>query len=124
MKTWNLFRLLMIRFRYPFSMPEDVAKDLGLEISNFLTFNELIHHLTNPHKIPTNLTRFMPRERAEGMFNAALKREKFNRNSLFSYRFNGGWMEFMLSFDEQARLRRIYLHHKDLKQKYEIPISR
>lgn len=124
MKPFTVFRRLLLRFRYPVSMPEDVAKDLGLEISNFLTFNEFIRHLTNPLQTPKKLSRFMPREQAEGIFHAALKKEKFNHNSLFSYHFNGSWMEFMLSFDEQSRLRRIYVRHKDLKKKYEMPISR
>ena len=118
------FRRFLIRFRYPMSMPEDVANDLGLEISNLVTFNEFIHRLTSPESRPKKLIRFMPREQAESVFSTALRKEKFNQNSLFSYYFNGGWMEFALSFDGQSRLRRIYIHHKDLKQKYEIPISR
>ena len=124
MKTLNIFRRFLIRFRYPMSMPEDVANDLGLEISNLLTFSEFIHQLTNPEFKPKKLVRFMPREQAESMFSAALRKEKFNHDSLFSYYFNGGWMEFILSFDQESRLRRMYIHHKDLKQKHEIPISR
>ena len=124
MKSLNIFRRLLVRFRYPMSMPEDVAKDLGVEISNLLTFPEFINCLTNPDFKSKKLIRFMPREQAENAFNTALRKEKFSRDSLFSYYFNGGWMEFMLSFDQNSRLRRIYIHHKDLKQKYEIPISR
>ncbi len=66
----------------------------------------------------------MPREQAEDMFRLAIRKEKFQQNSLFSYHFKGGWVEFVLQFDEQARLRRLYTRHKDLKQKCEIPISR
>lgn len=123
MRTFNILQRAIIRFRYPMSMPEDVAKDLGLNISNYLTFREFTKFLTSPHIRPSKLTRFMPRDQAEGMFRTALRKEKFNQNSLFSYYFNGGWMEFMLQFDEQSRLRRIYIQHKDLKQKYELPIS-
>ncbi|WP_068468214.1 hypothetical protein [Candidatus Protochlamydia phocaeensis] len=112
-----------IRLRYPVSMPEDVAADLGLNISNALSFKEFIKCLTNPCLRPTKLMRFMPREEAESIFQAALRKERFKQNSLFSYHFNGGWMEFMLQFDEQSRLRRIYIQHKDLEQKYEISIS-
>lgn len=114
---------LFIRMRYPFSTPEDVASDIGLNISNRLSFEEFIRCLTNPLYKPSKILKFMPREIAEDLFQAALRKEKFRHNSLFSYYFNGGWMEFMLQFDEQSRLRRLYIVHKDLKQKYEIPIS-
>lgn len=117
-----LFKLL-IRFRYPVSLPEDVATDLGLNLSNYLTFPEFIDCLIHSQQRPTKLIKFMPREQAERIFTMALRKERFKQNSLFSYHFNGGWMEFILQFDEQSRLRRLYICHKDLKQKYEIPIS-
>lgn len=117
-----LFRLL-VRFRYPVSMPEEVASDLGLNISNSLSFQEFIHCLTDPGHRPTKLTRFMPRNEAEEIFRCALRKERFQQNSLFSYHFKNGWMEFILQFDEQSRLRRLYIRHKDLKQKHEIGIS-
>lgn len=117
------FARLFLRFRYPFSLPEEVAADLGLKISNALNFSQFIHCLTNPAHRPTKLIRFMPREQAEQIFQTALRKEKFKQNSLYSYHFNGGWMEFMLQFDEQSRLRRLYIQHKDIKQKCEIPIS-
>lgn len=123
MKVLEHIRRCLIRFRYPLSMPEDVAKDLGLDISNFLSFPEFVKFLTNPYIRPAKLTKFMPRKEAEEIFRKALRKEKFSQNSLFCYHFNGGWMEFMLQFDEQSRLRRMYIHHKDLKQKYEIQIG-
>ena len=43
MKIFRPFIHLFIRFRYPVSMPEDVAADLGLDISNSLSFKEFIH---------------------------------------------------------------------------------
>lgn len=114
---------LFIRFRYPVSRPEDVAMDLGLNISNSLSFLEFINCLTDPSYRPTKLMRFMPRHQAEDIFRCALRKERFPQNSLFSYHFKGGWMEFMLQFDEQSRLRRLYIRHKTLKQKHEISIS-
>lgn len=114
---------VFVRFRYPVSLPEDVAIDLGLNLSNRLTFDEFISRLTDPLYTPTKLTRFMLREQAEIVFSRALRKERFARDSLFSYHFNGGWMEFILQFDLESRLRRIYICHKDLKQKYEIPIA-
>lgn len=123
MRVFNPFWHFFLRFRYPVSMPEDVATDLGLNISNFLTFQEFINHLIDPRHRPKNLIRFMPRNQAEDIFRYALRKERFQQNSLFSYHFKGGWMEFILQFDDQSRLRRLYIRHKDLKQKYEIPIS-
>lgn len=123
MKILKPFFRLFVRFRYPVSMPEDVAADLGLNISNSLSFQEFIHCLTDPCHRPTKLTRFMPRDQAEDIFRLALRKERFQQNSLFSYHFKNGWMEFILQFDEQSRLRRLYIRHKDLKQKHEIGIS-
>jgi hypothetical protein len=123
MNKFNFLFRFLIRFRYPVSTPEDVATDLGMNISNHLTFEEFMNRLTNPLYRPTKLIRFMPRDQAESLFQTALRKEKFNQNSLFSYYFNGGWMEFVLHFDGQSRLRRLYIRHKDLKQKHEIPIS-
>jgi hypothetical protein len=123
MSPINFVKQFFIRFRYPCSLPEDVAQDLGLNISNLLTFTEFMDRLTQPKLCPKKLTKFMPREQAEQIFRTALRKECFKQNSLFSYHFNGGWMEFMLQFDEQSRLRRLYIQHKDLKQKHEISIS-
>lgn len=123
MKALKPFLRLFIRFRYPVSTPEDVAADLGLNISNSLSFKEFIKFLTDPLHRPTKLTRFMPREQAEEIFRLALRKERFQQNSLFSYHFKGGWMEFILHFDEQSRLRRLYIRHKDIKHKHEIGIK-
>lgn len=123
MKVFQPLFHLFVRFRYPVSMPEDVASDLGLEITNSLKFHEFIQCLIDPRHRPTKLTRFMPREQAEDIFRLARRKEKFQQNSLFSYYFKGGWMEFILQFDEQSRLRRLYIRHKTLKQKHEISIT-
>lgn len=123
MKVFKPFAHFFIRFRYPVSMPEDVAEDLGFNLSNSLTFSEFIDYLTNPCHRPKKLARFMPRQQAEDIFRLALRKEKFQQNSLFSYYFKGGWMEFVLQFDDQSRLRRLYIRHKDLKEKHEISIS-
>lgn len=111
-----------VRLRYPVSTPEDIASDLGLNISNFITFHEFMNCLIDPNQRPKKLTRFMPRHQAEDIFRCALRKEKFQQNSLFSYHFKGGWMEFELEFYDQS-LRRLYIRHKDLKQKHEISIS-
>ena len=117
---------LLVRLRYPVSMPEDVASDLGLSINhsfnNSLNFQEFINRLIDPTFYPTKLTRFMPRQQAEEIFRLAKRKEQFKQNTLISYHFKGGWMEFNLQFDEQSRLRRLYICHKDLKMRREIPI--
>ena len=115
MKLINFFYHFMLRLRYPVSLPEDIATDLGINASNFLTFQELVYQLTNQKCRPKRLIRFMPREEAEAVFRSALRKEKFKRNSLFSYYFHEGWLEFILQFDEQSRLRRIYLQHKEIQ---------
>lgn len=116
MKAWNMMRMFLIRFRYPVSSPEDIAQDLGIPATNFLTFQEFFLQLSSPSCRPAKLNKFMPREEAEEVFQTALRKEKFSRNSLFSYYFNEGWVEFVLQFDDQSRLRRIYLHHKEIPQ--------
>ncbi len=114
---------LFARLRYPVSLPEDVASDLGIPLKNIFSFQELIGSLTNPQQKPAKLCRFMPREQAENIFQSAKRKEKFKQNSLFSYCFKRGWMEFNLQFDDQSRLRRLYIYHKDLKKKHEITIT-
>ncbi|MBS4168807.1 hypothetical protein [Parachlamydia sp. AcF125] len=115
----NLFegfcRLLM-RFRYPVSLPEDIAQALGISFSNFLTFDQLIERLIDPNCSPKRLKKYMPREEAEAAFELAYKKDKFLKNSLFSYYFNEGWLEFILQFDDRSRLRRIYVQHKKIQQ--------
>lgn len=121
----HLYRIL-IRFRYPVSLPEDVASALGIEVSNFLTFEQFVEYLTGPLCRPTRLTRFMSREKAEEAFQSAQCKESFHQNTLFSYYFSEGWLEFVLQFDEQSRLRRIYLQHKNIQSDtgIEIPLTK
>ena len=123
MKFLSPFFRLLSRFRYPVSLPEDVAKDLGFSLSNFMSFGELVQCLTHSTTPPANLQRFMPRSQAEKVFQKALRKEKFSQNSLFSYYFNEGWMEFVLQFDDDSRLRRLYIQHKKIKDKTEIPLG-
>lgn len=118
----NLCRLIM-RFRYPFSIPSDIASALGIQTSHFITFNKLISCLTNPDCKPATLSKYMPRSQAESTFGTALRKERFQNESLYSYHINGKWIEFVLHFDDQARLRRLYLSHKDFKEKHEITIK-
>ena len=118
----HLVRLAM-RFRYPVSLPEDVARALGVEISNFVTFEDFVEQITQHQCCPSRLTKFMPREKAELAFTTALHKERFGDRTLCSYFFNEGWIEFDLRFDNESRLRRIYLQHKEIAADEGIEIS-
>jgi hypothetical protein len=125
MKTLDWLYRIILRFRYPVTLPEEIATDLGITVSNFLTFNEFVCQLTSLSCRPQRLSRFMPRDAAEAAFESAQRKEKFGHNSLFSYYFHEGWLEFSLHFDEHSRLRRIYLQHKyfDNEPGIEIPLN-
>ena len=126
MKAFDWLFYVFHRFRYPLSLPEEIATDLGVKASNFLTFEEFVSCLTNPSCRPSRLERFMARDIAEAVFESAQRKEKFGRSSLFSYYFHEGWLEFNLHFDEQARLRRVYLQHKHIAAELgvEIPLNK
>jgi hypothetical protein len=116
---------MLVRFRYPVSLPQDIACCLGIQMHNSLRFKELLHKLTSSEQLPTKLTKFMSRETAERAFQNALRKEHFPQSSLYSFYFNEGWLEFELQFDEHSRLRRLYLHHKLLSYPsgYELSLS-
>lgn len=104
----SLTRLLS-RFRYPVSLPEDIAHDIGMHLPNSLNFQAFLKLLASPHQRPAKLRKYMSRALAESTFESALKKEMFKSCSLFSYYFNKGWLVFALYFDEDSRLRRVYL---------------
>lgn len=123
MKALGLLSRFFLRMRYPVSLPEEIAEALGVSLSNCASFNEFVSYLACPSCKPTRLTKFMPREKAEEAFQNAPRREKFKQNTLISYQFNEGWVEFILQFDEQSRLRRIYLQHKQIEHDQGIEIA-
>ena len=102
------FTRLLCRFRYPASLPEDIAKDLGIHLSNTLSFDAFLKLLSSPHMHPTKIRKFMPRQQAESAFGSALRNESFPSCSLFSYYFSKGWVVIALHYDEEERLRRAY----------------
>ena len=121
-RALDCFSRFFLRFRYPVALPEDVAQALGIDVSNFLTFEEFFNCLISPNCCPKRLVRFMPRNQAEKAFSEAQRKEHFNRSSLFSFYFNEGWMEFNLEFDKDARLRRVYIHHRSIDEDHGIEI--
>jgi hypothetical protein len=116
---------MLVRFRYPVSLPQDIACCLGIQMQNSVRFKELLDALTSGAQTPTKLIKFMPRDMAERAFRNALRKERFPQSSLYSFYFNEGWLEFELQFDEQSKLRRLYLHHKLLSYPsgYELPLA-
>lgn len=123
MKLFDPLMRLMVRIRYPVSLPEDIASDLGITISNHVSFSQFIDCITNSSTPLTKLYRFMPKSDAESNFKAALRKECFSKNTLISYYFSEGWVEFLLQYDDHLRLRRLYIRHKSLKCNHEILIS-
>lgn len=126
MKTFAFFTNFFTRMRYPVSLPEEVAEALGVHLSNESSFDEFLNRLCCPSCCPTRLMKFMPREKVEKLFKKATIKEKFKQNTIISYHFSEGWVEFVLQFDEQSRLRRIYLQHKQITQDrgIEIPLAK
>lgn len=124
MKAFTLLEQFFLRLRYPVSSPEDIAEALGIEASSILNFYEFISYLSSSSCQPMKLFKYMHRDEAEQSFRTALRKEHFGRNSLFSYYFNEGWVEFLLDFDDLSRLRRIYFLHKGIVQDrgIEIPL--
>lgn len=114
---------LFARFWYPVTLPEDVTETLGVEVSNFLSFDELINRITNSSTNPLRLSRFMPRRDAEKAFAHATCVEHFGEKTLVSYFFPQGWIEFVLKFDHESRLRRVYVQHKDIESEEGIEIT-
>ncbi len=116
---------VLVRLRYPVSLPEEIASALGIDICNSLRFKKILNLLTSPGCCPTTLARFMPRDVAERAFTGALRKDCFSKSSLFSFYFPDGWMEFELQFDEISRLRRIYVHHKLISHHhgFELPLK-
>ncbi|MCB1118598.1 MAG: hypothetical protein KDK65_01420 [Chlamydiia bacterium] len=122
----NTLTRLFVRFRYPVSLPEDVANALGISISNWISFETMLKQLSHPNSPPKYLAKYMPRAEAEEPFHQAPKKEHFCRTSLFSFYFNEGWLAFKLQFDEADRLRRLFVQHPSIPHPdgIEIPLSK
>lgn len=121
---WNIFSHYTRRLRYPVSLPSEVADALGIEFPPEYSLEELINLLLEARARPKALIKYMKRENAENCFLNAVKRERFNQKTVISYYFSQGWVEFMLQFDNEARLRRLYLYHYSARtpQGVEIPL--
>jgi len=103
---------VFVRLRYPVSLPADIAQALGIEIKNTIKFKDLMNQITQKDFTPNRLVKFMSKDVAELAFQKAARKEYFCNSTLFSFYFIEGWLEFELHYDESARLRRLYIHHK------------
>lgn len=120
----RFFSFVMMRFRFPFSRPDEVAEALGVDLPRCGTIEGFITHLLQKGTYPRNLMKNMNRKEAESFFNTALKKEHFKQKTLISYLFSQGWLELMLLFDDNGKLRRMYIYHKATRssQGVEIPL--
>ena len=93
-------------------------------LSYYNGIDELIEILHRSDTVPTRLFKMMTRREAELAFRNAVRKEVFQRTSLYSYLFEGGWLEFQLHFDESNRLRRLYILHQALPEEHglEVPL--
>jgi len=122
-KPFDRIARFFARFRYPVTLPEDVAESLGIKVSNFLSYNELIKKISTCESNPLRLARLMPRNEAESAFQHATCIERFGAKTLVSYYFSEGWVGFVLQFDSQMQLRRIYLRHKEIEEEEGVEIN-
>jgi hypothetical protein len=111
---------LFHRINYPFSLPSDIAKDLGITTCNRITLPEILQIIKNPDFKPSSLKKFMTKEAADAIFKHALRKDIFKQTSRFSYCFSKGVVEFVLFFDEDHRLRRAYIHNHDPQQDFNL----
>lgn len=102
---------LMSRFRHPNSLPEDIANDLGISLSNHTSCEKLLELLASSECKPKKLYSMMSRHEAESSFNFFLKKEQFKSHTLISYYFNKGWIIFSLYYDQFQKLRRVHLQY-------------
>ncbi len=124
-KSRNFIQRFLLRFRFPVSLPEEIADALGVYLPTKATVDELLTRLTTKGCQPTRLMRFMPRLKAESAFRTARRSDRFARTTHFAYYFLDGWLEFCLHFDSEDRLRRLYIHHRSLNAErgVEIPLG-
>ncbi len=110
-----LFKDSFVRFRYPFSLPEEIGVALGLDISNQTDFHTFLSFLCSSSCCPRNLQKYMKRDDVEPLFSQAFRSDRFREKSIHCYYFKQGWVEFQLHYDNDDRLRRIRLQSQTLE---------
>lgn len=121
---WSRLTKLVARIWYPVALPEDIANCFGLKVSNLLSLEDLLGVLKRSQSYTSFLSRYMPRDIAESVFRRATSIESFGEKTIASFYFRGGWMEYVLQFDKEDRLRRVYLCHRQIESEgVEIPLT-
>lgn len=120
-RFYTPFQTFFTRLRYPYSLPEEIAKDLGIPLTNQMPYQRLQTRICKRRWCPTTLYKFMPKEDALEMLSSAYRIDHFGNKEIVSYYFREGWIEFELNFDEESRLRRLELH--TASETIEIPLS-
>lgn len=110
----GLFRTGFVRLRYPFSLPEEIGSDLGLDVTNQTDFKTLLSFLCSASCAPRNLKRFMKRGDVDTLFQNAFRADHFSGKSIYCYYFKQGWIEFELIYDNNNLLRRVKLQSQKL----------
>jgi hypothetical protein len=115
----------LARIWYPVALPEDLAEVFEIEISNFVPYPKLLETISGCQLHSHRLAKYMPRKLAESVFRHATCVETFKDKSIASYYFHEGWIEFVLYFDQDGALRRIYLLHKEIPNEMgvELPLN-
>lgn len=122
-ETEKSFSRLLIRFRYPGTLPEELARDLGIKLPHRGLLKELVIALMSSLPKSRRLSLHMSRDRAEASFKFAVKKEKFHSTTLFSYYFSEGWLVFTLYFDQEGRLGRLQLQTPfNVSSHYDLPL--
>jgi len=114
-----------VRLRYPYSLPEELASDLGLPLCNSMPFARIETKICKRRWCPSTLYKFMSRDEALSTLSRAYRVDHFGCKEIVSYYFREGWIEFELHFDPEGRLRRLQLHApKQLSlEPIEIPLA-
>lgn len=123
-KVMDSLSRFFARIWYPVALPEDLTEAFGVELSNYLSYSKLLEKISSCHLHPQKLAKYMPRRLAESVFKHATSMEIFKDKSIASYYFQEGCIEFVLSFDHNGTLRRVYLLHKAVENEegIELPL--
>jgi hypothetical protein len=96
-------------------LPDELLKTLGLDLKGNSSIEDLLEKLNHSKSLHIKLKKFMTKREVENAFISAEKKEHFSRHSLYSYYFSKGWVGFFVSFDQDLKLRRVYLQYKSLR---------
>jgi hypothetical protein len=118
----NLFSYAKTRYYYPYTLPSQIGVALGIELADSISYPEFLLVLSQL-PTPPKLARYMCRATAEKAFRHATRCERYDNTTRYFFRFAEGWVEFELLFDENNKLRRLFLHHRSIQNQDRIEIT-